>query len=70
MKEIGQGAFGTVYLALDKMTDKEVAIKSVSQQKILEIDKIRHVMREKEILTELQHPFIVKLITTLKVRLL
>ncbi len=30
MKEIGQGAFGTVYLALDKMTDKQVAIKSVS----------------------------------------
>jgi len=31
LKEIGQGAFGTVYLGRDKMTDKTVAIKSVNQ---------------------------------------
>eukprot|EP00347_Sterkiella_histriomuscorum_P019665 403340754 len=43
-----------------------VAIKSVSQKRILELDKTRSVFREKQLLSELQHPYIVKLITTLK----
>ncbi|CDW77165.1 3-phosphoinositide-dependent protein kinase-1 [Stylonychia lemnae] len=66
MKEIGQGAYGTVFLGKDKMTDKMVAIKSVNQKRILELDKTRSVFREKQLLTELQHPNIVKLVTTLK----
>ncbi len=67
MSELGQGAFGTVYLGKDKLTDKIVAIKSVNQDRILQLDKSRHVFREKKLLSELQHPNIVKLITTLKV---
>jgi len=47
MKEIGQGAYGTVFLGKDKLTDKMVAIKSVNQKRILELDKTRSVFREK-----------------------
>jgi serine/threonine protein kinase len=67
MKEIGQGAYGTVYLGKDKLTDKIVAIKSVNKDQIIKLDKKRHVFREKQLLSELQHPFIIKLITTLQV---
>ena len=56
-----------MYLGKDKLTDKIVAIKSVNQDRILQLDKSRHVFREKKLLSELQHPNIVKLITTLKV---
>jgi serine/threonine protein kinase len=61
------GAYGTVYLGKDKLTDKMVAIKSVNKEQILRLDKKRHVYREKTLLTDLQHPFIIKLITTLAV---
>ena len=53
MKEIGQGAYGTVYLGKDKTTDKIVAIKSVNKDQILRLDKRRHVFREKTLLQEL-----------------
>ena len=64
-QSIGQGAYGTVYLAKDKLTDKMVAVKSVSKDMIIRMDKKRSVYREKVLLTDLQHPFIIKLITTM-----
>jgi serine/threonine protein kinase len=50
LKELGMGAYGTVYLARDKLTDKVVAIKSVNKDQILRLDKKRHVYREKTLL--------------------
>lgn len=50
MKEIGMGAYGTVYLGKDKLTDKLVAVKSVNKEQILRLDKKRHVYREKNLL--------------------
>ena len=35
VKEIGQGAYGKVFLGKDKLTDKMVAIKSVNKEYIL-----------------------------------
>lgn len=52
-REIGMGAYGTVYLGKDKLTDKMVAVKSVNKEQILRLDKKRHVYREKTLLTEL-----------------
>lgn len=65
MRDLGQGAYGKVYLAKDKLTDKIVAVKSVNKQQILQLDKKRHVYREKNLLSSMQHPFVIKLITTM-----
>ena len=72
IKELGMGAYGTVYLGKDKLTDKIVAIKSVNKDQILRLDKKRHVYREKTLLQDMRHPFVIKLITTMivKIRLL
>jgi serine/threonine protein kinase len=63
-KKLGNGAFGEVFEALDNLTGSTVAVKSVNKAYILKINKKRHVMREKNILNSLDHPFIIKLITT------
>lgn len=65
LKELGMGAYGTVYLGKDKLTDKVYAIKSVNKEQILRLDKKRHVYREKNLLQGLRHPFVIKLITTM-----
>lgn len=67
---IGTGAYGVVRAAIDKETGEKVAIKCVHKETILKLDKRRHVMREKNILGTLNHPFIIKLITTAQVSLL
>ena len=55
-------------MAKDKKTDKIVAIKSVNKEQILRLDKKRHVYREKTLLSNMSHPYIIKLITTMIVR--
>ena len=50
MKKIGKGAFGTVYLGIDKSDCSEVAIKQLDQQTLLRLGKQESVMREKAIL--------------------
>ncbi len=35
LRDLGQGAYGKVYLAKDRLTDKIVALKSVNKQQIL-----------------------------------
>jgi len=47
-----------------KSDGKVVAIKTVSKDQITKLGKTRHVFREKELLAELDHPFIIKLMGT------
>ena len=61
VKELGKGAYGKVNLCKDKKTDELVAIKSVSKDYVAKLGKIKHVFREKDLLSELIHPFIIKL---------
>jgi serine/threonine protein kinase len=56
---IGEGAFGEVSLAVENATKQTVAIKAVSIRKILELNKERHILREKELLKDLKHPNII-----------
>ena len=65
-EEIGEGAFGMVRLALDKKSSRVVAIKSVSMMKIIELNKERHILREKNLLADLKHPNIIELFSTFK----
>lgn len=68
MKKIGDGAFGTVYLAQERATQLLVAIKALDKQHIVKTNKSKHVYREKEILIKLApFPFIIKLETTFQV---
>lgn len=64
---LGEGAFGEVSLAVENESKRNVAIKAVSIRKILELNKERHILREKDLLMELKHPNIIELYTTFKV---
>jgi len=55
-KSLGEGAYGQVNLALDKKTGKMVAIKAVNIMKICELNKERHILREKSLTIKLKHP--------------
>ena len=51
-------------LAKQRSNDKEVAIKSVSQEMIAKLGKKRHIFREKNLLNEMENQFIIKLLGT------
>ena len=63
-KVVGEGAYGKVMVSRFKTTGQVVAIKLVSKDQITKLGKTRHVFREKELLAELEHQFIIKLIAT------
>lgn len=46
LKQIGEGAFGNVYLAIDKSNKELCAIKSLDKQHIIKFNKSKHVYRE------------------------
>ena len=58
-RTLGEGAYGVVQLAIEKKTDRKVAIKSVQQEQIIRLNKQKHIMREKELLDEMNHPLII-----------
>eukprot|EP00834_Sanchytrium_tribonematis_P001890 NODE_50_length_31184_cov_0.705099.p11 type:complete len:319 gc:universal NODE_50_length_31184_cov_0.705099:21710-22666(+) len=60
LKELGEGSFGLVYKCIDKNSQKPVAIKAVKNSLNFESTKI--FKREIEILDQLCHPNIIKLI--------
>jgi len=63
-KVVGQGAYGKVMLCRNKMSGDLVAIKCVSQEQIRDLGKTRHIFREKDLLMEMKHQFIINLIST------
>uniref|UniRef100_UPI00358EED19 3-phosphoinositide-dependent protein kinase 1 n=1 Tax=Myxine glutinosa TaxID=7769 RepID=UPI00358EED19 len=63
-KILGEGSFSTVVLAKENATDKEFAMKILEKLHIIKEKKVRHVKREKDILSFLNHPFFVKLFFT------
>ena len=66
-QNIGEGAFGSVNLAIQKSNNMKVAIKAVNIMRICELNKERHILREKDLLNDLKHPNIIQLFTTFKV---
>lgn len=58
---IGRGSFGKVFLAEFKHDKKLYAIKSVRKDVLIQSDQIQSVMREKDIMFECNHPFLVNL---------
>uniref|UniRef100_A0A0B7AQB0 3-phosphoinositide-dependent protein kinase 1 n=2 Tax=Arion vulgaris TaxID=1028688 RepID=A0A0B7AQB0_9EUPU len=63
-KVIGEGSYSTVYLARDVSTQREFAIKVCDKKHLIRERKTHFVMREKEVLMKLDHPFFIKLAYT------
>eukprot|EP00347_Sterkiella_histriomuscorum_P022448 403338451 len=64
-KQIGEGAYGNVYLAKDKESGSLFAIKALEKLHIIKFNKTKSVHREKEILNKFKsHPNIIKLEST------
>jgi serine/threonine protein kinase len=65
---VGQGAFGEVFQARKRGTLEIYAMKVMRKDKILEKNHAEYMKSEKEILTKVDHPFIVQLRYSFQVR--
>ncbi|XP_062189631.1 serine/threonine-protein kinase AtPK1/AtPK6-like [Phragmites australis] len=61
LKLVGQGAFGKVFQVRKKRTSEIYAMKVMRKDKILENNHAEYMKAEREILTKVDHPFIVQL---------
>ena len=61
IQKLGDGAYGTVYLAINLMTKAKVAMKKINKVKENEIDDME-IKNEINILKKLDHPNIVKIL--------
>jgi len=64
VKILGAGSFGTVWLVQHKETREPYALKLCGKKEILEFEQVQGIIREKHILTTIDHPFILNLVTT------
>ncbi|CAO3600374.1 unnamed protein product [Absidia cylindrospora] len=63
---LGEGSYSTVLIARDKKTDKQYAIKKLDKAHIVKNDKVKYVMIERDALSRMNHPGIVKLYWTFR----
>ena len=61
LEQIGEGAFGVVYRAIQPQVDREVAIKAVHPELANHPDFVRRFEREAQIVARLEHPHVVPL---------
>jgi serine/threonine protein kinase len=59
MRVIGTGTFGKVYLAT--LGKEVIALKALKKTQLIELKQVEHIKTEKNILSQLSHPFIVNL---------
>ena len=59
-KTIGTGTFSTVKLGVHRITQKKVAIKILDKNKIESKDDLERIIREMQILTEMDHQNVIK----------
>jgi len=63
-KTLGTGAFGRVRFVTHIPTGKHYALKTLKKAAIIKMKQVDHIMSEKQILSEMSHPFIVNLYGT------
>ena len=61
MKILGKGAFGEVYHVIKNDTGEEFAMKKLNKLKMMSQNIIKYAMTEWNVLSIMNHPFIVKL---------
>jgi len=64
LRTIGEGAYGKVYQVQDKVTRKIYAMKVLKKSHLLKKKAISCTMTERDILTKVRHPLIIKLYCT------
>jgi len=58
---LGTGSFGRVRLARWKKNDKFCAVKMLKKAEILRLKQVDHVISENTILSNIKHPFLIKM---------
>lgn len=61
LRVIGRGAFGKVFLAKKISDNTYYAMKKMSKEQVKNAGVVENIKRERDILTELDHPYIIKL---------
>ncbi|XP_014249762.1 protein kinase DC2 [Cimex lectularius] len=61
IKTIGTGTFGRVCLCREKESGEYLAVKILAISDVIRLKQVEHVRNEKEILSDIKHPFIVNL---------
>lgn len=61
---LGMGAFGKVWLATNRATKKPYALKTITKRQLIDAGQVKGVLREKQIMASLEHPFILPLISS------
>eukprot|EP00892_Ulva_mutabilis_P008167 jgi/Ulvmu1/5722/UM024_0075.1 len=61
VREIGQGAFGKVYLVQSRTTRQFYAMKVLNKQRVLQKEQVSYAMCERDVLCSLTHPYLVTL---------
>jgi serine/threonine protein kinase len=61
---LGTGSFGRVHLVKYKPTGKHYAMKVLKKSEIIKLRQVEHTMNEKQILEQLDFPFLVKILGT------
>ena len=64
VKIIGTGTYGQVWLATDKKRKKTYALKILDKHEVIERSQEKNVVREKNLMTSLNHPFVIKIINS------
>ena len=64
LETLGKGSFGRVRLARDDDSGKLFAIKMLKKRQVISNGAVDHLLRERRVLMEVRHPFIVHLQTT------
>lgn len=61
IKLLGAGAFGKVYLARKKNSDKRYALKILKKRQLISKNQVKYAVSEVNILKKMDHPFILSL---------
>jgi len=62
LTQVGQGGYGQVYLAQKSDTKEVCALKVMSKKLLFKMDEIRHVLTERDILTNAKSDWLVRLL--------
>ena len=62
LTQVGQGGYGQVYLAQKKDSREVCALKVMSKKLLFKLDEIRHVLTERDILTNANSEWLVRLL--------
>eukprot|EP00735_Rhodelphis_limneticus_P001946 TRINITY_DN1267_c0_g1::TRINITY_DN1267_c0_g1_i1::g.26800::m.26800 TRINITY_DN1267_c0_g1::TRINITY_DN1267_c0_g1_i1::g.26800 ORF type:complete len:782 (-),score=302.12,sp/P00516/KGP1_BOVIN/37.69/8e-131,sp/P00516/KGP1_BOVIN/32.73/3e-38,sp/P00516/KGP1_BOVIN/31.86/2e-10,Pkinase/PF00069.20/3.8e+03,Pkinase/PF00069.20/2.1e-68,cNMP_binding/PF00027.24/2e-18,cNMP_binding/PF00027.24/3.5e-20,cNMP_binding/PF00027.24/1.2e-18,Pkinase_Tyr/PF07714.12/7.3e+02,Pkinase_Tyr/PF07714.12/1.2e-31,Kinase-like/PF14531.1/5.7e+ len=61
---LGKGTFGTVWLVHHKPSKESYAMKVMQKMRVINYKQVEHVKKEKELLNETHHPFLLNLVCT------